>query len=128
MATPRTVSFGKKYEPDTKKPKVVHVDDLFGEGFDIVEDVNVFQALLVGEGDEVKGSELAKMLVNLVADHDKVRFRNLLARQRNLTGERFAELFQDLVEVASGGRPTGASSGSSRGTRAKAAGALSAAN
>lgn len=128
MASPKTISFGKKYAPDETKPKVVRVEDIFGEAFDIVEDVNIFQALLVGEGDEVKGSELAKMLVNLVADHDKARFRNLLARQRNLTGERFGELFQDLVEVASGGRPTAASSGSSRGTRAKTAGALSAAS
>lgn len=128
MATPRTISFGKKYTADESKPKVVRVDDIFGESFDIVEDVNVFQALLIGEGDEVKGSELAKMMVNLVADHDKVRFRTLLSRQRGLTGERFADLFQDLLEVASGGRPTAASRGSSRGTRAKAAGALSAAN
>jgi hypothetical protein len=122
--TPVVVDFGDKYLVDDSPVETVLMRGIFGEDFQIVQDVNTFGLLSV-VGDEAAGNDVVKMMISLVADLDKPRFRSTIARQRHLDAPKLVELFNDMLEVASGGRPTTSSNGSAPGTRKKAVGARS---
>jgi hypothetical protein len=128
--TPAVVDFGDDFVIDDTPVPTTLVKGIFGEEFHVLHDVNLF-AMMAMADDEPKLSDMHRMMIQLIAPDERVRFRTLVASQQNLKAEQVGKLFTRLLEVASEERPTGSSSGSSRTTRQKAvgrgsAGALSA--
>lgn len=123
--TPAAVDFSDEFVVDDTPVPVVLVKGIFGEDFHVLQDVNLFGIMAMAD-DEPKLSDMHRAMLNLIADEDRVRFRNLVARQRNLSAEQIGKLFNRLMEVASG-NPQTSPSGSSRTTRTKAVGRASAA-
>lgn len=117
---PASIDFGDQFAVDDTPVESVLVKGIFGEDFHIVRDVNLWSLMMVADEDP-KLSDLTRLTISLVREDEQVRFRTLIARQRNLNAEKLNALISRLVEVASEGRPTNSSSGSSRTTRAKGA-------
>jgi hypothetical protein len=130
MPKTSAVDFGSEFEIDETPVDTVLVKNVFGEDFHVVRDVNLWSLMMVAD-ENPKLSDLVRLTTSLIRDDEQVRFKSLIARQRNLKAEKLNALISKLVEVASEGHPTNSSNGSSRTTRAKAApqrsaGALSA--
>lgn len=117
---PAAIDFGDEFAVDDSPVETVLVKNVFGEEFHVVRDVNLWSLMMVAD-DNPKLSDLVRLTTSLIQDDEQVRFRTLIARQRNLTAEKLNGLISRLVEVASDGHPTDSSSGSSRTTRAKRA-------
>ncbi|MCD6056569.1 MAG: hypothetical protein K0R44_41 [Thermomicrobiales bacterium] len=118
--TPAAIDFGDEFAVDDTPVDTVLVKGVFGEDFHVVRDVNLWSLMMVADEDP-KLSDLVRLTTSLIRDDEQVRFRTLIARQRNLNAEKLNALISRLVEVASEGHPTKSSSGSSRTTRAKGA-------
>lgn len=125
--TTTVVKFGDKYAVNDDPVPFVQVDDIFGESFRVLQDVNLFGIMAMAD-DEPKLSDMHRQMLNMIHEEDRVRFRNLVARQHHLKAEQIGQLFNDLMEVASGDHPRVSSSGSARTTRPKAVGRGSAAS
>jgi len=125
--TPAAVDFSEDFAVDETPVPTVLVKGIFGEDFLVLQDVNLFGIMAMAD-DEPKLSDMHRAMLNLIAEEDRPRFRNLVGRQHNLKAEQIGKLFNRLMEVASGDHPQGSSSGSSRTTRQKAVGRGSAAS
>lgn len=117
---PAAIDFGDEFEVDDSPVETVLVKNIFGQDFKVVRDVNLWGVMMVADEDP-KLSDLVRLTTSLIADEDQVRFKSLIAKQRNLKAEKLNNLISRLVEVASDGHPTSSSSASSRTTRAKRA-------
>jgi hypothetical protein len=122
--TPAVVDFGDEFAVDDSPVPTVLVRNVFGEDFLVLKDVNLFAAMAMAD-DEPKLSDMHRMMCNLIADEDRVRFRSHIARQKNLKAEQIGALFNRLLEVAGDEHPPRSSSGSARTTRTKAVGGRS---
>lgn len=100
--------------------------ELLGEKFTVLKAMNSFSLMRVFDPDEP--AELSKYLIRAIASRDRRRFITVMAQQINLPMESLLEMFGDVVEAQSNGRPTTPSSGSSTGSRKKAASTRSAGN
>lgn len=128
--TPAVIDFGDDFVEDDTPVPTQHVKGIFGDEFDVLQDVNLFAWMAMAD-EEPKLSDMHRLMVQLIVPEQRVRFRTLVSQQRNLKAEQIGALFNRLLEVASGQHPQISSSGSRRTTRTKAvgrgsAGALSA--
>lgn len=102
-------------------PTVSHKIEEIGETFELYTTVNAFNALAVTAAERNDVGPMYNLIINLVRQDQRVRFRNAMSRQPNLTGEDLGKIFEGMLEAVANPTRTRTSSGSRR-SPAKAGG------
>lgn len=102
-------------------PTTSHTIDEIDETFELYLTVNAFNALAVTAAEKNDVGPMYNLIINLIRQDQRPRFRNSMARHPNMTGEDLGKIFEGMLEAVANPTRTRTSSGS-RSTRRKAAG------
>lgn len=98
---------------------------IFGETFHVRQDLNSWHITRLQSGD---AGGISEMLLGVLDEDERTRFNSLLGRQKNFNEKKLVAVFQAVLGVAAGERPTSTSPASRRTTPKKVVARRSAAN